>query len=448
MLTLIKIDLKQRIKNPLTWFVILILFIMSMLNIIKTEELRFNRGFIGHDVYSQWRSEAIDWTRFFDEEKKKLYPEAYYSRQIQTKTEENIIIANEENNIKEVNRLMTFYHLLFAKQGAISDDPIMDTVFQKKVIKMWDDVSNGIHYEDINFRGDRMYIEDSNTILLHAKYYYKLYINDLEPFYSDDNTNVKYTYDYFFHIVPKLIVIMTILFVYNSINKEKNMGSLKLILTQSISRWKYYMSKWVSGVIHLTFVVFLPPIVIGTILGLKNGFVSMEYPTMYLKGTMSSFKPIPNYFDIIKTRAPDYNIRFKLRNFSYVAPSSKNYSGWFSEHRKTEVIAFYKYLLMVALLTILFIGFCIALTQLISAMINNEIISFVATSVIFGIGILISSPFKYEKHLNLSPFTMENGSRIVIGTYNVTALVSTLILLGSTILLLVIGCRYFKKKEV
>ena len=122
--------------------------------------------------------------------------------------------------------------------------------------------------------------------------------------------------------------------------------------------------------------------------------------------------------------------------------------GLFFPHERMEVISFYKYLLMVLLLTILFIAFAVALTKLISAVINNEIISFVAVTGVFVIGTLISSPFKYDKHLNLSPFTMENASRIIIGNYNVTALTSMLILLAATALLLCIGNRYFKRKEI
>ena len=441
-------DLKQRFKSPITWFIILILSVMSMLNIMETREFRVNRPFKGHDPYSQWRSDAFDYTKLFDEETKKLYPEEYYARYLQTKTDEDLIIANEKENMKEINRLISFHHLLLAKEGAVRHDAIMNTVFKQKVINIWDEVSNGVPYEDINFGDVGIHREGVESNLLLAKYYHKLYVNDIEPFYFDDNTNIKYTYDYFFKILPKFIVVIGILLAYNSINKEKKTGSLKLIMTQSMSRWKYYIGKWISGVGHVLSVLLIPVIVISTILGFENGFMTITYPTMYLKGTMTSLKPIPNYFDNMQTLIADRHMRFLFSNFSYVAPSSKSDIGWYNMHKNTELISFYKYLLMVILLTILFIGFCVALIQLISAMIDKEIISLAVTSFIFVIGILISSPFKYEKHLNLSPFTMENASRIIIGSYNVTGLVSALILLGSTIVLLGIGCRYFKKKEI
>jgi ABC-type transport system involved in multi-copper enzyme maturation permease subunit len=283
--------------------------------------------------------------------------------------------------------------------------------------------------------------------LLTAQYYYQLYKNDFEPIYYDDINNITYLYNYFFSIVPKFIVIISIIFIYNTINKEKNRGSLKLVFTQSVSRWEYYISKWISGLIYIIFILLFPTIIISLLLGMKNGFISMKYPTLYIKDTMTSLKPIPNYFDIIKAKMGSYPW-FNKTALGYYAPSHKTFVDVVAEHNKTELIPFYKYLLMVLLLTILFIGFAVALVQLISAIINHEIISFLVATGVFIIGTLISSPFKYEKHLNLSPFTMENASRIIIGTYNVTALTSILILLGFTILLLIIGVIYFKKKEI
>ncbi|WP_353093576.1 ABC transporter permease subunit [Tissierella praeacuta] len=285
MFTLIKMDLKQRVKHPLTWFIILILCIMSMLNIIETKNARFNRRFSGHDVYSLGNRGFTDWTfgwgKVYGDREMKLYPKAYYSDSMLNKVQEDLLKANEENNIKEITRLMSFYDLLFAKASSITNDPIMNEIFQKKVINIWMDVSGGIPYEDIGF----IIREDSdagNWFLLSAKYYYQLYLNNLEPIYSDDVNNITYLYEYFFNILPKFIIIIPILFIYNIINKEKNIGSLKLVLTQSISRCKYYISKWLSGVIHIIFILFFPSVVISILLGLKKGFVPLNYPTFYL----------------------------------------------------------------------------------------------------------------------------------------------------------------------
>ena len=447
MLIFIRTDLRQRIKNPLTWFIIFILCLMSMLNIMELKEARLNRTFRGHDIHS-YGSHKYDWVgRKY--EIKKLYPKAYFGRWMYTKIQEDIVDANEANDIKGLVRLLTFDYLIGAKGGYVTNDPIMNTVFYNKTIDIWNDVSGGIPYEDIDFYpiDSDIFKDGRNYSLLSAKYYYELYKNNFEPIYYDDINNTTYLYNYFFGIVPKFIVIISIIFIYNTINKEKNRGSLKLVFTQSVSRWEYYISKWISGLIYIIFILLFPTIIISLLLGMKNGFISMKYPTLYIKDTMTSLKPIPNYFDIIKAKMGSYPW-FNKTALGYYAPSHKTFVDVVAEHNKTELIPFYKYLLMVLLLTILFIGFAVALIQLISAIINHEIISFVVAIGVFIIGTLISSPFKYEKHLNLSPFTMENASRIIIGTYNVTALTSILILLGFTILLLIIGVIYFNKKEI
>lgn len=448
MITLIQIDLKQRIKSPLTWFIIFILLTMSILSIIEVKEARLNRPFKGHDVYMWERGSIIDLAKIMDEKERAMYPEVYLAHYMRTKVQEDVIKANEENDIKEITRLLTFYHLINAKGGYVTNDPIGNMVFYNKVIEIWNDVSGGIPYEDINFYPIYSYHEVKTLYLLYAKYYYQLYINDFEPIYSDDINNVTCLYNYFFDIIPKFIVIIPIIFIYNVINKDKNTGSLKLILTQSISRKKCYISKWISGVIHITFVLYSPAIIIGIISGLANGFVSFNYPVIYLKGSVTSFKSIPNYFDAIKEQL-GYHFKFGYnKTFINYAPISNLAINDISPHEKMEIIPFYQYMLMVILLTILFITFAVALIQLVSAIVDNEIISFTVAVVVFILGSLISSPFKYDKHLNLSPFTMEHASRIVIGTYNVTALTSTIILLGATIFLLIIGCRYFKKKGI
>lgn len=446
MFILIKRDLKQKIRSPLTWFLILILCMMSIINVNEIKNQRMNRVFEGHDAFSLSKRGAFKWSELFDEREKMLFPKAYYSESVKEKNEEQIIIANEANNTKEVVRLMAFNCLLWAKYNFVGNDMIMNTVFEKEVKDMWKDVGGGIEYRDIDFNSSAK-IESNEGVwsLLMAKYYHYLYKHDIEPIYSDDINNITYLYDYFFNIVPKLIVAISIVLIYNSINKEKNSGSLRLLITQSVSRWKYYISKWFSGIIHILFIIIFPAITISSLLGCLYGFKPLNYPTFYIKDTMTTLEPIPNYLDAIKMEVGTYP-KLKYWTFSYYAPVSTNNPT--VPHRKMEIIPFYKYILIIMLLTILFIAFAVALVQLISAIANKELISFSLATIIFLLGILISSPFKYEKNLNLSPFTMESASRIITGTINATALTSIIVLSASTILLLLIGTTFFKKKGI
>ncbi len=113
-----------------------------------------------------------------------------------------------------------------------------------------------------------------------------------------------------------------------------------------------------------------------------------------------------------------------------------------------EIIPFYNFLLLSILFTMLFVMFSVALGELISALIPNEIISFALVSLVFVIGYKLGQPYIHGRHYNLSPFTMNNPATIINGSCNVTSLTSILILSLSTLVLLTIGILYFKKKNI
>lgn len=140
MLILVKRDLKQKIRSSLTWFLILLLCMMSMININEIKNQRTNRVFNGHDAFSLSKTGGFKWSEMFDEREKTLFPKAYYSEMVKEKTEQQIIVANEANDTKEVVRLMAFSCLLWAKHGFVGNDMIMNTVFEKKAIDIWQDV--------------------------------------------------------------------------------------------------------------------------------------------------------------------------------------------------------------------------------------------------------------------------------------------------------------------
>src|SRR5699024_6141683 len=243
-------------------------------------------------------------------------------------------------------------------------------------------------------------------------------------------------------ILPTIIVILCILLNYNSINKEVIDGSVKLILTQSIPRWKYYISKYFNGVIITIFVAFLPMFITNLFLGTQIGFRSMDYPVIYDGQGIRRFKPAFNFIESkTEVKTWDYTSFFKMTH-------KKSFEGVNLHQRNIDIIPFYKFLLLSLLFTLLFTMFLVAFVQLLSALINNKILSLIATTGIFVISYYIFKPFLYEEHYNLCPFTMNNGARIVAGTHNVTMLTAFIVLTLSTVIFLLLGIRYFNKKEI
>lgn len=445
MFMLIMSDLKNKLKNPITWFVIIILCTLLALNMLETKEERKTRSFVNHNVIG-FRSTGINWSeQFINDKQKEAYPIVYDSLKLYDEIILDAEKATLEKDYREMTRLISFYNLLTLKMNNLSMDPVSDIMLKNDIYDIWIDISKGIPYEEVDFRPviSRM-PKGNNQELLSAKYHHNLYINEIEPIYNDEINNVTTIYKYFYNIIPMVLFLIVIILAYNNINREKKNGSIKLILTQSVNRSKFYLNKWISSVIHIFIILLIPPLLISIITGFFNRFVTLKYPSFYLNNIFTRFKPIPNYFDRM---AENYRVpELYPRVFGHVAP--EYYGRNVIPHKDVDIIPFYKYLLIVIVLLVLFIMFAVAFIQLISAIIDNEIVSLVVSSVLIGGATYISLPFTQNVSYNLSPFTFFKISRIVEGTYNVTVLTSVVVMITSILILLISGCMYFKKKEI
>ena len=69
--------------------------------------------------------------------------------------------------------------------------------------------------------------------------------------------------------------------------------------------------------------IIIPAIIISLILGLVNGFEDFDYPILYLKNTMTTFKTIPNYLDSVKEEIGFYPTIKWDSSFLHYAPAGK-----------------------------------------------------------------------------------------------------------------------------
>ena len=408
-----------------------------IISYVKTDEIktqRLGRPFTGN-YNTEFAKQSITmkdnilWRRNSDDS----------TNEIVIENAKKIIKADRERDYKSYNKHYTFRELIYAKEY-MSTDEIRFNAAERQIKGLWDNVSDEVKYEDTNisYAGDQYYLMEFSLINI-AKFHNYLYNNDLEVFYEDEINNIAFSYNYLMDILPMVLIISVVLFAYNSINREINSQVAKLILTQGIPRWKYYLSKYISGVLHILFVVYIPLAIISTILGLKYGFISLKYPVFYYPRGLKYLTPRFNY--VRELTNPIGFISISRLPKQLAKGSETILLG-------DEIISFYMFLILTMILTILFILFAVALVEFISAIINNELISFAVVAVVFLTGYRLSEPYIHERHYNLSPFTMNNAATIINGSSNVTALTSFLILLIMTIVLLTIGITYFKRKEI
>ena len=212
-------------------------------------------------------------------------------------------------------------------------------------------------------------------------------------------------------------------------------------------RWKYYLSKFFASTIIVVFTIILPLIV--TNLYLKTNIKSqpMNYPIVYDKQGLTKLKPSFNFMEEnFETYGKYEHQAFYKIPYSKM-DTTKNLSVPLYQ-QNTDLIGFNKFLMLTSIYTLLFIMFMVSFIQLCSTIFNNTIISLLATTGIYGLFYFLFNPYLYGKNYNLCPFTMSNSARIVAGTHNVTMLTAFLVLTSATLILLFVGTKYFKRKEI
>lgn len=444
---MIRSQLWRQIKKPMSIYLMLGICLLIAMNMMSVEDKRKNRDFNGHDSNMN-STYLISFSESFlnmgdDREK---YPLAASSFDFFDQTNNDVIQATLLGDDKETIRLNILSELMLIKLSRDSNIPIDRANLKRDIYDIWNHVSNGTPYDSIDFRPEFTQSGIEAQLLLEVRYWNELYQNDIEPIYDDEANNITVWYSFLYNVGPILFILVPILVTYASINNDKNSGVLKLLLTQSVSRKKYYFSKWIVSVIQSFLVIVIPSLSMGIFYGLKNGFVSLIYPVTYLSNIWTRLKPIPNYIENI---FPDGKQTALGRStFMHMAPSNPYEEIFIQPHQGVDLIPFYKYVLIGLIILILYVSLITALVQLMSALFNNGVVSLAASAVIIGSSIGLTHFMTIGEHYNVMPLSFFKIGRIIEGTQNVTVLGAVLMLLLSIGLLLFGGVKYFDRKVI
>ncbi|MCT4544579.1 MAG: ABC transporter permease subunit [Vallitalea sp.] len=467
MYSILKIELKRKLKNPVVWILVAIMIILLYVNIDRSIESNEISKILDYDPHLIKVDEKTYYTRKWKEKWNEKNYEDYvskYDKDNMSRSYYNALMHNYDVNIKnfqegnyiKINKTQAFSSLLYANHEANSERNKY-TSFSKYLCdiankELWDKVSDGVKYENIDFKNmgymfvsPRSYLYDTIKHIFSARRSYYLYSNNLLIKFEEFN-NLYVLNDWINSIVPIIIIIISILLNYNLINKDVKEGSTKLLITQSIPRRKYYIGKFFEGTIIVIITVMIPLLISNIYIKTQLKTQPMKHPIVYDKQGIKTFKPSFNYIEknFEKYEKPVevdfYKMPYSVKS-NDIVPSPLY-------QRNINLIGFDKFLLLTFLYSILFIMFMVAFVQLCSAILNNVYLSLLASTAIYSLFYFLFKPFLYGKHYNLCPFTMNNGARIVAGTHNVTMLTALLVLGLSTIVLLLVGVKYFKKKGI
>lgn len=440
---LIYFELKRRLRSTMFVIAIVLMLIAIVIDMGEANALRESRPF--GDYPESLTSNPYDWIGYESDKRKAAYPKAVESYNLFSQTKKQREIAAYEDDYIEYARLVSFNMLLSFKMSGVGYNTMSEAVVKRDIGELWEDVSGGISYDAVDFRPfSTLNSTGLGTYLTAARFYHSIYENRLRIEYTDENTTASVVYRYLDGVLPIALLLFGLFFSYQAINKERENGALKLLLTQSIHRDKIYFAKWISSVIQIIAALFIPIFMVFVSIVIKNGNTGLKYPLPYLQSIFSRFLPIANYAATSESGEP---VTLATRGIGHIATSIPIINQWVF-HPDIAYLSLARYAVIVFILTLFFAAFIVAFVQLISTLINNVQLSLAVALSSYGIVTLLSMPFTNGEQLNMSPFTLFRPTRILEGLYNITPLTSVLILLISTTILLVIGSQLFKRKAI
>lgn len=440
---LIHFELKRRLRSSIFIIVILVLIIAIVMDMGKANTLRDSRPFGDYPV--SLTTNSYDWIATETEKRKAAYPKAVESFDLFSKTVKQREQVAFEDDYIEYARLSSFRMLLTYKLYGVGNSEMSEAGVEKVIGDIWKDVSGGVPFDSVDFRPfSSLYSDRLGTYLTAARFYQRIYKNELRIEYTDENTTASVVYRYLDDVLPIALLFLGIFFSFQSINKEKENGSLKLLITQSMHRSKIYIAKWISGVIQIMTALFIPIFIVFAAIFIKTGNSGLKYPLPYLQGIFSRVVPIANYAMTSEGGEP---ATLATRGIGHIATSVPMTNIWIF-HPDVSYMSLAGYIVSIFILTLFFTAFIVAFVQLISTIINNTQLSLAATLSSMGVIILLSIPFTHGERINVSPFTLFRPTRIIEGLYNITPLTSIIILFFSTVILMTIGSHIFKRKAI
>lgn len=439
MIYLIGFDLKRYTKQTKTWIMLSLVLAISLLylNSSLNESNKASKESTGKMF------ESIANSAFAGFERKDIFPDTVSSLNILKDTGEKIKLETFNPDEKEFNRLTTFGYLLLAKDKSEELGKLRERAFKYMAEDMWDTVSDGINYDSITYKevsliNSREYYYE---FIMKAKFHYYLYENNLNAVSKNFIDSSIFPYHYMNKILPLLMGVIITLLLFDCISAERMNESIKLILSQPISRNKYIIAKIISGFIYSSFIIITPMIVITLIYGMMESFQNITYPVLYLKQGFSTLKSIDNYLEFDKINQ-GYNMGVGISLYSGIPKGNSTVSP------KLGIIPLYQFLLLALLLVLLYILFMVILNVFLSSLMKNKLIGFIGSFLITVTGTAVSSLMFTSSNKNISPFTMNNSVRILSGTYNVTPLSAVLILSVSSLIILIISVKLFNKRNL
>ena len=245
-------------------------------------------------------------------------------------------------------------------------------------------------------------------------------------------------------LFPYFLILIACIICLDMIIDDKRNGTIKLYLTQPVKRYNYLLNLIKKYFLRSLFTIFIPVFFVFIVIGVDNGFKTINAPVLAYEKGITSLKSIDNNITAIKTiYEEDREIYFSNIRINPANP------GDMEPQLELSIIPFWKMLLVAAIYSMVLILFYISLNLLFHVIFRNPIMSAACFAVVAMIGIGLSSPENAVLNYNhINPFCFRNPMYAITGYIGYSYLYSLMILTAYIIVINLISFIVFKRKDI
>lgn len=261
----------------------------------------------------------------------------------------------------------------------------------------------------------------------------------------------------FFHtfneIVPLLGVILICLLGFDSISKDKEMGTIKTIISSPHMRKRYMFVKTISTSCVSFIMLLLPSVLISVCLGAFDKFKMIFYPTLTFKEGLHSFQMAFNNIGDME-KMVDMGRMYSSEHYSGLVRHSlyggdnMNWTALRSPDMSLDYMSLGLFLLFALVLLVLFILFLNSMTMFINIVIKSKTIG-LCISLALCLLLYATTPITNTAVGYLfDPFSYKNAVEVVAGTTSYSFFSGIVVLSVYILILQIMGRIVMKKKDM
>ncbi len=255
-------------------------------------------------------------------------------------------------------------------------------------------------------------------------------------------------------VLPNITWIIVILLLMDSMFRDFDNGTIKMLITLPKDRSRYILVKLISTFLSSILVLTLPILIIFAGLFIKHGFSSMNYPVLANLGGFTStdlefqYMPVAKQIGVSNYKPVSYGIAKTIKGVYTFTYTNGGIKYILEPSLASDVIPLWQLIVVSVLPFLTGLLFYCCFGIMMSVLIRNRNGFVLVSGIMIGISLFVASAFFGQSWTMYNPMSLNSGIALVLGILPNTAFSAMTVLPMYSLICITVAIIYFKKLDI